>query len=118
MPLTINPLGLSDLRGVSDTDADNTAENVGGTTIYSLDIDNTANAAVTYIKFYNTANPTVGTTAPHMIIHTAASVRRIWTFATAPDSFTTGMSMAGVTGAGTAGTTSPTSNVLVDLVVE
>ena len=117
MALTINPLGFSDLRTVTDTDADATAENIGATKIHSLDIDNAANAAVEYTKFYNTANPTVGTTAQHMIIHIAASVRRVWTFVDPPDSFSVGMSMAAVTAAGTAGSTGPTSNMLVDLVV-
>ena len=119
MALTINPLWLGEtLRTVTDTDADNTAENIGATKIYSLDIDNAANAAVEYLKFYNTANPTVGTTVPRMIVHIAASVRRVWTFTDPPDSFNVGMAMAMVTAGGTAGSTSPTSNVIVDIVAE
>ena len=120
MATTITPLALGELlRAVHDADVDATAENVGATTIYTMDLDNTANgAAVTYVKFYNQGSPTVGTTAPHMIIHIAAAVRRIWHFIGGNDSFNQGMSFAGVTAAGTAGTTGPTSDVLVDLVVE
>lgn len=118
MAVTITPLGLDTLRAVHDADADNTYENVGGTTLYTIDFDNTANAALSYLKFYNTGNPTVGTTAPAMIIHSAVSVRRLWHFIGGNSSFDLGLAFAGLTAGGTAGTTSPTSNVVVDLVVE
>ena len=119
MATTITPMGLTDaLRAVADADADATAENIGASKIYSIDLDNAANAAVTYLKFWNQGGPTVGTTVPHMIIHIAASVRRIWHFIGGNDSFSAGMSMAAVTAAGTAGSTGPTSDVVVDLFVE
>ena len=118
MAITITPLGLDTLRSVTDSDADSTYENIGATTIYTVDYDNSAVGAASFLKFYNTANPTVGTTAPQMILHAAASVRRLWHFIGGNKSFDLGMAMAGVTVAGTAGTTNPTSDVAVDLVVE
>ena len=119
MATTMTPIGLLEtLRAIHDTDVDGTYENVGATTIYLMDLDNTANGAASYVKFYNTANPTVGTTAPYMIVHVAASARRIWHFIGGNNAFTGGMSFAAVTGAGTAGTTSPTSDVVADLIVE
>lgn len=120
MAITITPLGLAgDLRVFTDSDVDNTAENNvndGAATIYSIVIDNTANAATSYIKFYNAAAPTVGTTAPDMILMMPASVEREFTF---PDGvvFSSALSWAGVTTAGTAGTTGPTSNVVMRVVV-
>ena len=120
MAITITPLGLAGaLKVISDADMDGTAEkhsNDGSARVYSIDIDNTANAAVTYGKFYNDAVPTVGTTAPHMILMLPASVRRQFVFTTGVN-FDTSLSWAAVTGAGTAGTTGPTSDVVANLVV-
>lgn len=105
---------------VVDSDCDSTAENdvfVGAVTIRLVDVDNSNNAAVTYVKLWNALSPTVGTTAPDMILMCPASVRRVFAF---PDgiSFGTGLSFAGLTTAGTAGTTSPTSNVTVKILGE
>ncbi len=121
MAVTIAPLGLTGaLRIIRDSDADNTPErnvNDGSATIYAVLIDNTANAAATYVKFYNTtAAITLGTTAPDMILMVPASVKRTFIFTTG-NVFNTGLTYAAVTTAGTAGTTSPTSDVLVDIVV-
>lgn len=120
MAVTITPLGLAgSLKVITDADADGTAEkhvNDGSARVYMIDIDNAANAAVTYTKYWNDANPTVGTTAPHMILFVQASVRRTFVFTTGVN-FDTALSYAAVTGAGTAGTTGPTSDVPVNLTV-
>lgn len=103
---------------VIDTDADATSENdvrSGASTVYLVDIDNASNSAVTYIKFYNAASPTVGTTAPDMILIAAASTRVVYSIPQG-HSFGTALSFAGLTTGGTAGTTSPTSNVTVRIV--
>lgn len=120
MAVTITPLGLSgSLRIITDSDCDATVEknvNDGAAVIYSIDVDNTLNAAVSYIKFYDTANPTVGTTDPDMVLMLPASVRRQFVFKTG-NNFSTSLSYAGVTAGGTGGTTNPTSDVAVAIVV-
>jgi hypothetical protein len=116
--VSTTPIG-SALGGfiVQDTDSDGTSENdvrVGACTLYMVDVDNSANAAVSYLKLYDSASPTVGTTAPDMIFKVPASVRRVFAI---PDGVAfTNLSFACVTTAGTAGTTNPTSNVTVKLV--
>lgn len=68
-----DPLGT---KLVIDVDADATAEtNVTGaaTTIYAVEIDNTANAVPVYLKLSNSAGSlTPGTTEPNMVIRCAA----------------------------------------------
>jgi hypothetical protein len=123
MAVTITPLGglTGEFRVIHDADCDNTAENDvcdGTSTIYSVTINNDANAALTYVKFYNNAAPTVGTTAPDMVLQADASETVTYTFKDGLAFFTTSLSYAAVTAGGTAGTTSPTSNVLVTMVVE
>lgn len=103
---------------VIDTDADATSENdvrSGASTVYMIDIDNASNAAITYVKFYNAASPTVGTTAPDFIFAAPASTRIVFSIPQGYN-FATALSFAGLTTAGTAGTTSPTSNVTVRIV--
>lgn len=116
-PLAIN--GSSDLRIITDSDTDETCEgNVfdGAATVFAVYGDNTANAALTYMKFYDLDTPvTVGTTAPSMILMFAASARVFWVF-TNGVTFNTGLSFAAVTAAGTGGTTGPTSAVVTAVV--
>ncbi len=120
MAITITPLGLSgSLRVLVDNDADSTSENNvndGAATIYAVTIDNTANAALTYLKLFNAASATLGTTAPDMILMANASTDHTYIFKTG-NSFSTGLSYGAVTTGGTAGTTNPTSNVIVRIVV-
>jgi hypothetical protein len=120
LAIAIYPLGLAgDLRVISDTDSDTTIENNvndGPATIYGISIDNNANAAVEYSKFYNAVSAVVGTTAPDMILMSNASSRHMWVF-TNGLSFSTGLSFATVTAGGTAGVTSPTSDIRVDITV-
>ena len=119
MALTIFPSGFAGtLKIIRESDLDETAnDNVadGAATIYALDIDNAANAAITYVKTYNNADPTVGTTDPEMILMLTASVRRTFIFRTGNAAHSTALSMAAVTAAGTAGVTGPTSNVIADI---
>jgi len=93
------------------------AVQASSTTIYEIEIDNTANAAEdNYVKFYNTAGAvTVGTTTPDMIIEVRQGVKRSVVI---PDGlvFETGLAVATVTAGGTAGTTSPGSAVVVKIV--
>jgi hypothetical protein len=112
----------SSLKIIRDTDADATSEsNVTGAaaTISLIEVDNTANASTTvFLKLYNSAAPTIGTTAPDIVIPAGGGqiVRAALASATAI-SFATGLSFACVTnGGGTAGTTSPVNDVAVAIV--
>jgi hypothetical protein len=121
MAVTTTPLSSPiATKLLKDTDSDATAEAdvLSGTgTIFMVTIDNTANGAVSYTKIYDAASATVGTTAPDFILRTTASTKQTFVFG-APGSgvaLTTGLTFATVTAAGTAGTTSPTSNVIVEI---
>ena len=121
MAVTIIPLGIQGnaLRIIRDAVANATAENNvndGAGTIYAVTIDNAANANKEYLKLYNVAAPTVGTTDLDMILMIVASVKRTFVFKTG-NNFATAVSYACVTTAGTAGTTNPVSTVLVDILV-
>jgi len=102
-----------------DTDSVNAAVAVkaASTVLYAVEVDNTANGAASYLKAWNVAagSVTVGTTAPDMIMLAPASSRVTFAFP-AGVTFGTALSCATVTTAGTAGVTSPTSDVIVRLV--
>lgn len=111
----VSPVGS---KLIVETAAGATANNnVTGAagTLYMADVDNTANVATpAYLKVYNAAAPTVGSTAPDLILAVPAATRRTfvipegWAF-----SF---LSFACVTTPGTAGSTSPAANVPVRMV--
>ena len=99
----------------NDTDNANSAVTVKGSsgTLYYIEIDNTANGAASYSKFYDSAGAiTVGTTAPDDIIKVPASGSVKIPFI-GGRAFANGLQVATVTAGGTAGTTSPTSDVIV-----
>ena len=117
--MAISQTSLPDISGsVIFTDSDSIATIAGVTsnsaTIYCIDVDNSSNAATTYTKLWNLASGsvTVGTTAPDMIILTPASTRLNIPIPKGVV-FGAGLSVASVTAGGTAGTTSPTSDVVV-----
>lgn len=100
---------------VRQTSATATADcDVLGTTgsIVMIDVDNAANAAASFLKFYDNGNPTVGTTAPDFVVRIPAGVRRQLVI---PEglAFAVALSFACVTAGGTSGTTSPASAVVV-----
>jgi hypothetical protein len=101
---------------VLDLDADNTAENNvrgGASTVFMVTADNTLNGgAASYLKFYDNAAPSVGTTDPVLIIPIAAGGTATWTNL-AGFAFATALSFACVTTAGTGGIVGPSSNVVV-----
>lgn len=120
MAITIQPLELDSVHKIiRDADVDATAENDvngGAATLIGVDLDNEDNAAVTYLHFFNTAAPTVGTTTPDMVLMIAASVRRSYFIQTGVV-FDTSLSFCAKTVGGTAGTTGPTSDVIASLVL-
>ena len=113
-PLSI----LSGLISFQDLDSDATPENNlngGALTVYQVVIDNQLNPSLkVFTKFYNNAAPTIGTTAPDMIIKTPGGVSRTWFFLEGIP-FATALSLATVTTGGTGGVTSPTSDVTVTI---
>lgn len=120
MAITIQLLGLTNAaRIINDADIDETVEknvNDGAATLYAVVVDNSANAAITYVKLYNVASPTVGTTVPDVILQVPVSVSRTYFFKQGLV-FSTALSFAAVTAGGTAGTTGPTSAVIVDFLL-
>tara|TARA_R110002110_G_scaffold144795_2_gene334127 strand:+ start:831 stop:1199 length:369 start_codon:yes stop_codon:yes gene_type:complete len=121
MAITKTPLyGLPGDRYVVQTSATATPDNaVAGAAgiLLQVDIDNTANTDAVYVKLWNHAGPTVGTTAPEWVFKCPASVRRIFS-CTPGSNFATNLSLACVTTGGTAGTTSPTNAVTVRLLLD
>ena len=102
----------------SNTAIGNTASAVKASSTLALYavVDNTANVAATYVKFYNVASGsvTVGTTSPDEVLFCPASVIstfQLQTGATAGQTFGTALTVAAVTTGGTAGAVSPSSNV-------
>ena len=101
-----------------DTDCGGTAVGdigPGAVTVYSIHFNNAANGAKAWLKAYDSLSPTVGTTHPELIIKANDNQVLDVVF---PGGlyFATGFSFACVTSAGTAGTTSPTSDVIVRIV--
>jgi len=121
MAVTIIPLGLTGtIKIIRDADCDETAENNvndGAATVYAITVDNTANAAIEYVKLYNSATAiTVGTTDPDVVLMVPVSVVRSYIFRNSL-SLSTGLSFAAVTTGGTGGVTGPTSAMIVNIVV-
>ena len=89
------------------------------TTLYGIEFDNTNNSAYSYIKLYDNVigSVTVGTSSPDMVAAAAASTKVTYLFDQGV-SFGTGLVLACVTGAGTAGTSSPASAVIIKLVYD
>ena len=89
----------------------------GAETLYSVEVDNRNNTAVTYLKLYDDAAPSVGTDAPEVILRVPASTRMVHHLNGGVGLvFGTALSMVCVTGGGTAGATAPTNDVRVDLI--
>ena len=94
-----------------------TAEQVasGSKKILAVEIDNTANAATSYLKLWS-GSPTVGTTDPVCILRADKSVRVQYTF-------DVGFTISNAYGAtlttkGTAGTTAPEATVTARFLLE
>ena len=117
--MTTTKISLGNAIGtfiIEDLDADATGEddvNSGAATVHEIFIDNTGNsAAATFLKLYDNTNPTVGTTDPEFILRGRAGIKtRVYCTAGIGHAMTN-LSLAAVTTAGTAGTTSPTTDVI------
>ena len=106
-------------RGVEITDLENTGLNdflSSSTTVYTFDLDNSANGAVTYFKLYDSASPTYGTTEPSLMIKVAASTRAVWSVAQGLR-LSSGLSVMASTTLGPGSGSSPGSNFNCSMVV-
>ena len=114
------PAGLFSFE---DTAMGNAADAVKASSavLYSVIVDNSANGgAASYVKLYNVASGsvTVGVTAPDVIIYVPAGAIvsvPFYTSAAAGLTFGTALSACCVTTGGTAGSTSPSSSVVVTI---
>jgi len=120
--MTISVLDLAAPSGAKiyrSTDIGGTKEAVKASsgTIYAIIIDNSANAAASFLKLWDLASGdvTVGTTAPDWIVKVPASVKRTIAI---PEglAFATALTAACATAGGTAGSTNPTSDVDASIV--
>jgi len=110
-----NPIGAAIVKESAASGTANNDVRAGASTLYQVDVDNTANGAATFVKFYDSASPTVGTTAPDYIFKVPASTRKVFTLDLSGVAFATGISFCAVTAGGTAGTSSPSSACVVRL---
>ena len=98
-----------------DTDVDQTANDDvfgGSATIYSLRIDNSG--ALAWVKLYDGATATVGTTDPDYILQAEASETIVWTVI---DGFAmNNLTLAATNSAGTGGPSTPAGTVKVHAV--
>mgnify|MGYP001618211970 FL=1 len=110
------------LKKYRDTDLAEVKVAVDGTsgTMHSIVIDNSANAAAaSFVKLWNltSGSVTVGTTVPDWIFLIPAATKRTIVFHDGA-AYGTGLTAACLTTAGTAGTTGPTSDVIVEILFE
>lgn len=120
MAVSKQPLAFtSGLKQIRDTTANGTGENDvngGAATLYGIRVDNTQNSTPVFLKLYNHASPTIGTTDPDLILKVKNGVTRRVMFPKGL-AFATAISMACVTTGGTAGTTNPTNPVEASLLI-
>jgi hypothetical protein len=92
-----------------------TVKNSGGT-LFFIQIDNTANAAISYLKLFNTnAAVTLGTTVPDDVILVPASIK-LPLYYVGGKGFLSGLQAACVTTGGTGGVTPPGSSVVLIII--
>lgn len=124
MAITQVPISTpSSIFEFTDTAIGNTADAVKGSSalVYWILVDNSANAASTYVKLYNLAagSVTVGTTVPDEVIFCPANARITHVFYnnnSPGKTFGTALSACAVTAGGTAGVTAPSSSVSCTIV--
>lgn len=115
IPLS-NPVGTAVFV---DTASTNVAVAVfaGAGTVYQVDIDNSNNSGAVYVKLWNVASGsvTVGTTAPNAQFRCPGGERKTFTYGPDGVAFSTAITLATTTDAGTAGNSAPSQNVTVQV---
>lgn len=91
----------------------------GAARVYEVVIDATSNSGEhVYVKFYDNASPTVGTTDAHMVLKGYKGTKKTYVFPKGK-AFATACSVAAVQEkGGGAGTTSPSGTVDVTVILE
>lgn len=115
IPILASAILFTDTANDSGTALAGTTIKSSSTVIYELELDNTANAAATYIRLYNATSQTVGTTVPDSIIMVPASVSRSIVIPSGL-TFATGLGISSGTSAILATTTAPSSAFAVKIV--
>lgn len=112
---------------IKDRTIDSSVETITGDNLIAVEIDNRENTHDVYVKFYDTldtsGSPTVGTTAPTEILKVKASDKRLHLFTGDADGLALAAALSTwyvvcVTEGGTGGTTSPTNDVIMNLVTD
>jgi hypothetical protein len=91
------------------------AVSAASSVIYELELDNTANAAATYLRMYNTGTVAVGTTVPDAILMVPASTK-ITMVLPSGVTFGTALTLSAGTSATLATTTAPSSAFALKIV--
>jgi len=97
---------------VINNDVDETPDNNvlgGSSTLYSVRIENTHASNGVYVKLYDNANPTVGSTAPDIVLSGPPNKVIVWVMEQGVSMNI--LSMACTRTAGEAGTTAPSATV-------
>lgn len=101
-----------------DLDASVKAITTSGTPkLFGIEIDNSQNSVDVFVKLWDAASPTVGTTAPIFVFRVPAGEKVPFPIYADGAGWTSavGIWLACVTTGGTAGTTSPTNDVTASL---
>ena len=101
---------------VINNDCDETSDNnvfSSSATLYSIRIENPHGSAVAFVKLYDNVAPAVGTTDPDIIL--SAPANKVITWVMQAGVSMDSVSMACLSTAGTAGTTTPTGTIDVRL---
>ena len=114
VPASVNSVGV-----VLDTVIAATAErdvNGGATHVLAIVIANPNAAEDAHFKMYDNVAPTIGTTDPEFILFVPRNKTTVYIFGDGECEFTTALSYALVTQAGTAGTTAGTGSYTMALI--
>lgn len=114
IPLLTGITLFNDTANGSGTSLAGTTVKSSSAVIYEMELDNTANAAATFTRFYNATSQTVGTTVPDMILMTPASTKITLLFPNGV-TFGTGLGCSSGTSATLATTTAPSSNFVLKI---
>ena len=124
--MAISVSELTNTAIVYDADSNEVAENdvrAGACTLYGMYADNSAVDELAYVKFYDSAAPTVGTTAPDFILMLEKNAdndvnegEMFMVFNGGTGISFNNLSFATVTTGGTAGVTTPTGTVKIALI--
>jgi hypothetical protein len=113
------PSGLKKYRNTDIAEVKDGVDSTSGK-LHSIVVDNTANAgAASFLKLWDLAvgSVTVGTTVPDYIVKIPAATKSTIIFHDGL-AYGTALTVACLTAAGTAGTTGPTSDVIVEIIFE